>query len=108
MKNKNLFVKIVFIAFIVLLLFSLVAPAIFAQSMPAPKKESLLNGLKVLMWSDAKADKVTVKIRIHAGSAFDPQGKEGVMQLLADNIFPNEAAKERNFVSCQYSILHPR
>ncbi len=94
MKNKNLFVKIVFIAFIVLLLFSLVAPAIFAQAMPAPKKESLLNGLKVLMWNDAKADKVTVKIRIHAGSAFDPQGKEGVMQLLADNIFPNEAAKE--------------
>lgn len=94
MKNKNLFVKIVFIAIIVLLLFSLVAPAIFAQAMPAPKKESLLNGLKVLMWNDAKADKVTVKIRIHAGSAFDPQGKEGVMQLLADNIFPDEAAKE--------------
>ena len=94
MKNKNLFVKIVFIAFIVLLLFSLVAPAIFSQTLPAPKKESLLNGLKVLMWSDAKADKVSVKIRIHAGSAFDPQGKEGVMQLLADNIFPNEVAKE--------------
>ena len=94
MKNKNLFVKIVFIAFIVLLLFSLVAPAIFSQTSPAPKKESLLNGLKVLMWSDAKADKVSVKIRIHAGSAFDPQGKEGVMQLLADNIFPNEASKE--------------
>ncbi|MBP7475972.1 MAG: insulinase family protein, partial [Pyrinomonadaceae bacterium] len=94
MKNKNLFVKIVFIAIIVLLLFSLVAPAIFSQTLPTPKKESLLNGLKVLMWNDAKADKVTVKIRIHAGSAFDPQGKEGVMQLLADNIFPNEAAKE--------------
>ncbi len=94
MKNKNLFVKIVFIAFIVLLLFSLVAPAIFSQTSPAPKKESLLNGLKVSMWSDAKADKVSVKIRIHAGSAFDPQGREGVMQLLADNIFPNEAAKE--------------
>ena len=94
MKNKNLFVKIVFIAFIVLLLFSLVAPAIFSQTSPAPKKESLLNGLKVLMWSDAKADKVSVKIRIHAGSAFDPQGREGVMQLLADNIFPNEASKE--------------
>lgn len=94
MKNKNLFVKIVFIAIILLLLFSLVAPAIFAQTLPSPKKESLLNGLKVLMWNDDKADKVTVKIRIHAGSAFDPQGKEGVMQLLADNIFPNEAAKE--------------
>ena len=37
------------------------------------------------MWSDARSDKVTVKIRVHAGSAFDPQGKEGAMQLLADN-----------------------
>lgn len=94
MKNKNLFVKIVFIGIILLLLFSLVAPAIFSQALPAPKKENLLNGLKVLMWNDGKSDKVTVKIRVHAGSAFDPQGKEGVMQLLADNIFPNEAAKE--------------
>ena len=87
MKNKNLFQKIAFAA----LLFSF-ASAIIAQT--APKQEKLLNGLKVLMWSDAKADKVTVRIRIHAGSAFDPQGKEGVMQLLADNIFPNEASKE--------------
>ena len=95
MNNKKLFVKIVFIALIVLLLFALVAPAIFSQTaLPAPKRENLLNGLKVLMWSDAKADKVTIQIRIHAGSAFDPQTKEGVMQLLADNIFPNEAAKE--------------
>lgn len=95
MKKKNLFVKIVFIAVLLLLLFSLVAPAIFSQApLPVPKKESLLNGLKILMWNDAKADKVTLQIRIHAGSAFDPQGKEGVMQMLADNIFPNEAAKE--------------
>ncbi len=78
----------------VAVLFALVAPAIFSQTLPAPKQEKLLNGLKVLMWSDAKANDVSVKIRIHAGSAFDPQGKEGVMQLLANNIFPNEAARE--------------
>lgn len=64
------------------------------QTMPVPQKEQLLNGLKVLMWPDAKSDKVTIKIRVHAGAAFDPQGKEGVMQLLADNLFPNPATKE--------------
>lgn len=60
----------------------------------APRQEKLLNGLKILMWSEPKTDKVTLKIRIHSGSAFDPQQKEGLMQVLADNIFPNEGAKE--------------
>ena len=94
MQNKKIFQKVVFVALIVLILFSLVAPAIFSQTLPAPKQEKLLNGLRVLMWPDAKASNTSIKVRIHAGSAFDPQGKEGVMQLLADNIFPNEAARE--------------
>ncbi|MFZ1700237.1 MAG: pitrilysin family protein [Pyrinomonadaceae bacterium] len=95
MKKKKLLVKIVFIAFVLLLVFSMVAPAIFSQAkLPSPQKEDLLNGLKVLMWPDAKADKVSVRIRVHSGAAFDPQGKEGVMQILASNIFPNAAAKE--------------
>ncbi|MGE3466732.1 MAG: M16 family metallopeptidase [Pyrinomonadaceae bacterium] len=95
MKKKKLLVKIVFVAFVVLLLFSLVAPAIFSQArLPAPQKENLLNGLKVLMWPDAKSDKVSVRIRVHSGSAFDPQGREGVMYLLANNVFPNDAAKD--------------
>lgn len=94
MKNKKLFQKVVFVALILLILLSLVAPAIFSQDLPAPRQERLLNGLKVLMWPDTKADKATIRIRIHAGSAFDPQGKEGVMQMLADNVFPNEATKE--------------
>lgn len=70
-------------------------PVIFSQAaMPAPRQEKLLNGLKVLMWPDAKAYKVSLIIRIHSGSAFDPQGKEGLMQMLSDNFFPNEAARE--------------
>jgi predicted Zn-dependent peptidase len=60
---------------------------------PAPRQEKLLNGLKVLMWSDPAATEVRVSIRVHSGSAFDPQGKEGVMQLLADSIFPTAASK---------------
>ena len=68
---------------------------IFAQTASQPpRQERLLNGLKLLMWSDPSASTVTVRIRIHSGAAFDPQGKEGVMRLLADNIFPTEAARE--------------
>ncbi len=92
MKNTNRLQTFAFAGLIAtLLLFSI---ATFSQPLPAPKEEKLLNGLKVLMWNDAKADKVSVKIRIHAGSAFDPQGKEGAIQLLADNLFPNDASRE--------------
>lgn len=57
-----------------------------------PRQEKLLNGLKLLMWTDPAAADVQINIRIHSGSAFDPRGKEGVMQLLADNIFPTPAS----------------
>lgn len=59
-----------------------------------PREEKLLNGLKLLMWRDSSANDVTIRIRIHSGAAFDPQGKEGVMKLLSDNIFPTDAARE--------------
>ncbi|HEX6125294.1 MAG TPA: pitrilysin family protein [Pyrinomonadaceae bacterium] len=58
-----------------------------------PRQEKLLNGLKVLMWSDPAASDVKVSIRVHSGSAFDPQGKEGVMKLLAENIFPTPVSR---------------
>jgi len=61
---------------------------------PEPRQEKLLNGLKLLVWYEPKVEKVTVKLRIHSGSAFDPQSKEGVMALLADALFPNESQKE--------------
>ncbi|MEP6946020.1 MAG: pitrilysin family protein [Acidobacteriota bacterium] len=71
------------------------AAVTFAQApMAQPKQETLLNGLKVLMWPDNTANDVRIRIRIHSGAAFDPAGREGVMKLLADNIFPNEAARE--------------
>ena len=59
-----------------------------------PRPEKLLNNLKLLMWQDATADKVTVKLRVHSGAAFDTLGKEGTMALLADALFPNETVKE--------------
>lgn len=73
----------------------LFAVATFAQpSGVQPKRETLLNGLKVVMWPDRSSQTVQVRIRIHSGAAFDPQGKEGVMRLIAENIFPNETARD--------------
>lgn len=79
-------------------LFALTATALatFAQTQnfPAPRETKLLNGTRVLVWNDQKTDKVTVKLRIHSGAAFDPLGKEGTMQLLADILFPMEPTRE--------------
>lgn len=91
--NQRLFVRI--------FCFVIVAFAAFTVSGSAqkpgstvPRQERLLNGMKVLIWNQPAAGQVTVKLRIHSGSAFDPQGREGVMKLLAESIFPNEAARE--------------
>lgn len=65
-----------------------------AQRSSAPKVEKLLNGMRVLIWNDPSATNVTVKVRVHSGTAFDPQGKEGVMSLLAESFFPNEGTRE--------------
>lgn len=59
-----------------------------------PKTDTLLNGLKVYIWNRVASPRVEAKLRIHSGAAFDPQKHEGVMRLLAENIFPNEAARE--------------
>ncbi len=58
---------------------------------PKPRQEKLLNDLKVLIWNQPDAEKVTVKIRIHSGSAFDPEGKEGTFMLLSKILFPDES-----------------
>ncbi len=64
-----------------------------AWAQASPRQERLLNGLKVLMFPNPSAEKVTITIRIHSGASFDPQGKEGVMATLADSFFPTEASQ---------------
>ena len=64
-----------------------------ARKPPAPRQEKLLNGLKILMWTNSQSPKVTVKLRIHDGAAFDPKDKTGTMALLADILFPSQEAK---------------
>jgi len=88
MKLRKIFIKA--LVYLVVILAVMVTGSLAQQ----PQKEVLLNGLKVLMWPDAKADKITIRIRVHAGSAFDPQGKEGVMQLLVDSLFPGPTARD--------------
>src|SRR6478735_10142766 len=90
MKSRHLFRKYGLIFFLALLSFPAQAQR---PGSSTPRQEKLLNGLKVLLWSDPAATEVRVSIRVHSGSAFDPQGKEGVMQLLADNIFPTADSK---------------
>ncbi|MCY7347331.1 MAG: insulinase family protein [Pyrinomonadaceae bacterium] len=60
----------------------------------APRQEKLLNNMKLLMWNEPAAEKVSVKLRIHSGAAFDTLDKEGTMAMLADILFPNESVKE--------------
>lgn len=67
----------------------------FAQpsKQAAPRQDVLLNGLKVLIWSDPTAEKTTIKLRVHGGSMFDPKDKMGVLALLGDLLFPTDQAK---------------
>lgn len=91
MKYRNYIKRSVFS--VILTLFA--AVSFFAQTaqFPAPREQSLLNGLKLLVWNDPAAPKLTLKIRIHSGAAFDPKDKMGVMALLGDIIFPTEQSK---------------
>ena len=92
MKIRSLFQKIS----LSILCLTMLAAAASAQrpGSSTPRQEKLLNGLKLLMWSDPSATDVKMSIRIHSGSAFDPQGKEGVMKLLAENLFPTATSRE--------------
>lgn len=78
-----------------LILTLLAANFTFAQTVAQPRQEKLLNGLKVLIWNEPKAEKVSLRLRIHNGSAFDPKDKMGTMALLTDILFPTE--QTRNF-----------
>ena len=89
MKVRNLVQKIAACAVVLS-----AAVASFGQTARPPRQERLLNGMKLLIWNDPAAQNVTVKVRIHSGAAFDPQGKEGVMTLLAESFFPNEGTRE--------------
>jgi zinc protease len=65
-----------------------------AQNAPEPRREQLLNGLKLLLWERPGSPDVLLKLRIHSGAAFDLAGKAGTMALLADAIFADPTTRE--------------
>lgn len=86
-----------FRAALVLLYASLtVAPArVAAQATPPePRREQLLNGLRILLVQRPGERQAVLKLRVHSGAAFDLSGKEGTMALLADALFPDPATRE--------------
>lgn len=88
-KKKSVF------AIIAVFTLSLCFAAVSHAQVPTgtPRQEKLLNGLKVLVFKTPAADKVSLKLRIHGGSAFDPQEREGVMKLLSESFFPTEGSR---------------
>ena len=60
-----------------LLVVLLVQPAL-SQLPKEPEREELLNGLRVLVWSQPGSPELLVKLRINSGAAFDLAGKRRV------------------------------
>lgn len=77
-----------------LLLLVLLTPALHAQNVPEPRRETLLNGLRVVLWPRNGDAKVLLKLRLHSGAAFDLAGKSGTLALLGDSLFPDATARE--------------
>ncbi|HEX8719702.1 MAG TPA: insulinase family protein [Pyrinomonadaceae bacterium] len=69
---------------------STLAPAAAGQTPAEPRREQLLNGLRVLLWSRPGDQNVLVKLRVHSGAAFDLAGKEGMTAALADLMFDQQ------------------
>jgi zinc protease len=62
-----------------------------AQTPREPEREQLLNGLRLLIWSQPNSPDLVVKLRLNSGAAFDLAGKSGQMALLGDLLFPDAA-----------------
>jgi len=91
MNIKSCFNKFTILSLVLFL--TVVFSSAQTSKLGTPRQEKLLNGMNLLVWNAPDTEKVTVKLRIHSGSAFDPQGKEGTMATLADLLFP-EAQRE--------------
>src|SRR5688500_13444796 len=61
-----------------------------AQGAPEPRREQLLNGLRILLVSRPADQNVLIRMRVHSGSAFDLAGKEGLMAALSDLMFDQQ------------------
>ena len=88
------FIKYGSIPALVLLLTAGTASRLYAQNVPPPNRERLLNGLTILYGNRPGEANVLVKLRVHSGAVFDLAGKAGTMSLLADALFPEATTRE--------------
>lgn len=65
-----------------------------AQTRPEPRREQLLNGLRVRLWYRPSDPNILLKLRIHSGAIFDLAGKAGMMALMSDALFPDPATRD--------------
>ncbi|HZH31248.1 MAG TPA: insulinase family protein [Pyrinomonadaceae bacterium] len=78
-----------------LLLVTLCLPPAYVRAQnPAPRREQLLNGLRLLLLHRPGDAQVLLKVRINNGAAFDLAGKEGLMTLLSDALFPDPETRQ--------------
>ena len=89
MQSRISFLKLAFLS-----LYIVISSFIPAFGQANPRQEKLLNGLRILMWSQPSAGNVAVKLRIHSGAAFDQQEKEGAVCALAESLFPTPESRE--------------
>jgi predicted Zn-dependent peptidase len=88
MNNRIYFKRIAFLAIFTLFL----SHFVLSQTAP-PRENKLLNGLKLLVWNEPTAQKVTLKLRLHSGAMFDQKDKMGTMALLGEILFPTDQAR---------------
>ena len=69
-------------------------PVISPAQTTEPEKEKLLNGLRILYWSQPGNPDVLLRMRIHSGAAFDLADRGGMMALLGDALFPDASTRE--------------
>lgn len=76
--------------------FCLPAANVAAQSFgtSAPRREQLLNGLRLLLLHRPNDPQVLLKLRINNGAAFDLAGKEGLTTLLGDALFSDPGTRQ--------------
>lgn len=91
MNYRNYFKRITFFA--ILTIFSTLFCYGQTVKTAAPYENKLLNGLRLLIWNEPSADKVTIKLRIHSGASFDPKDKMGLMAMLGEILFPTEQSR---------------
>lgn len=70
-----------------------VLPAAQVAAAQTAEREKLLNGLSFFLLPQPATDKITIRLRIHSGAAFDLAGKEGTAALLARSLFPDETTR---------------